>query len=138
LNQVVVDASVAVKWFIPEAGCEDAAALLDASVRLLAPDLLFAEVGNVLWKKVTRAEITVAEARAALKLLKAVPFDVVSSSVLTDAALEIACAYKRSVYDALYVALAVARDATLVTADRRLVQALAASPFSRSVRGLGI
>jgi predicted nucleic acid-binding protein len=49
---------------------------------------------------------------------------------------EIAAAYGRTVYDALYVALAVARDCVLVTADERLVAALARSPFARHVSAL--
>ena len=45
----VVDASVAAKWLVPEADSPLAEALLDDD--LLAPDLLFAEVGNILWNK---------------------------------------------------------------------------------------
>ena len=46
--KLVVDASVAVKWFVDEAGADRAAALQGESV--CAPDLIFAEVGNALWK----------------------------------------------------------------------------------------
>jgi len=47
---LVVDAGVVVKWYIPESGSDRAAALLETDRRLIAPDLLLAEVANVLWK----------------------------------------------------------------------------------------
>jgi predicted nucleic acid-binding protein len=50
-ERVVVDASVVVKWFIPEQGHANARELLlaarDRRVDLHAPDLLLAEVANV-------------------------------------------------------------------------------------------
>ena len=56
VDHAIVDASVAVKWVVPEIGSDQAAAL--ATYRLSAPDLLDAECANVLWVKVTRAEIS--------------------------------------------------------------------------------
>lgn len=41
---VVVDASVVIKWFVPEAGSDAASRLLASEDRLEAPDLLFAEI----------------------------------------------------------------------------------------------
>jgi predicted nucleic acid-binding protein len=136
LTVVVVDASVAVKWFVPEILSDEAARLLDGAFELAAPDLLWAEVGNILWKKVGRHELTAAEARAVLAALARVPLAVVPSSVLVEAALEIAVAQRRSVYDALYVALAVARAGVLVTGDERLANALAGGPLAKHVRAL--
>ena len=136
MTAVVVDSSVAVKWFVPEALSEQAGHLLDGSFELLAPDLLFSEFGHILWKKLTRGEIQPGEARAILAALRKVPLVVVSSSGLVEAAFEIAVAYQRSVHDALHVALAVARDCVLVTADDRLARALAHGPLARFVRGL--
>jgi predicted nucleic acid-binding protein len=65
-----------------------------------------------------------------------VPLSVVSSSLLVEAALEIALAHRRTVYDALYVALAVARESVFVTADDRLVGALRGGPLAAHVRAL--
>ena len=58
MKKVVVAASVAAKWFIPELHSDSAAHLLDSELVLLAPDLIGAEFGNILWKKLRRAEIT--------------------------------------------------------------------------------
>lgn len=52
MKKVVVDASVVVKWFVPEIHSAPAARLLDSDVVLYAPDLIGSEVGNTLRKKV--------------------------------------------------------------------------------------
>jgi hypothetical protein len=62
---VVVDASVVIKWFVPEAGSDAASRLLAAEDRFEAPDLLFAELANAIWKKALRGQLT----RAASQLL---------------------------------------------------------------------
>ena len=60
MSGFVVDASVAIKWFIDEPDSAEAAFLLRHP--LSAPDLLAPERANVLWKKVTRAELSLDEA----------------------------------------------------------------------------
>jgi predicted nucleic acid-binding protein len=62
---VVVDASVASKWFFPEVGSREAEALLVSAPGLAAPDLIVAEVVNVAWKRAHRGEITPEQAAAA-------------------------------------------------------------------------
>lgn len=136
MSGFVVDASVAVKWFVPEALSDEAVSLLDSPRELLAPDLLYPEAGNILWKKVGRGEIEARDARDILAALVHVPLSVVPSSTLVEAALEIALVHGRTVYDGLYVALAVARDAVLVTADGRLVEVLREGPLAGHVRAL--
>lgn len=136
MTAVVVDSSVAMKWFVPEPLSEVAVRLLQPSYDLAAPDLLVPEFGNVLWKKLRRGEVRRDEAFEIVAALGEVPLTIVASTDLLAPALEIAAAYGRTVYDALYVALAVARDCVLVTADERLVAALAPSPFARHVSSL--
>lgn len=137
MRPVVVDASVVVKWFVPEAHSLEAECLLDGSMDLLAPDLLVPEVGNILWKKVRRREIAGHEAREILAAFSRVPLRLVASTSLVAAAFEIAETSGRTVHDALYVALAVAHGTHLVTADDRLVRALSRGPLAPHVRALG-
>jgi predicted nucleic acid-binding protein len=137
LTPVVVDSSVALKWFVPEVLSDRAASLLDGRYELVAPDLLIPECGNVLWKKITRGEITIEDGRAILQALGRAPIRIVPSGELVEGALEIASAFRRSVYDGLFVALAVAGDCALVTADTRLVAALRGGPLAAHVRALG-
>jgi len=127
---VVVDASVAIKWFLPELHDDAALRLLRAEHRLVAPDLLFPEVGNVLWKRVRRREATASEAGAVLDALVAVPLEVHASQPMMPVAFEIACATGRTVDDSLYLALAVLRECPMVTADRKLYQALERGRFA--------
>jgi predicted nucleic acid-binding protein len=134
MKKVVVDASVAVKWFVPEIHSAAAARLLDPAIVLYAPDLITAEVGNTLWKKVRRAELVRGEADEILEAFGALPIEIRPSSVLLAAAFELAIAFDRTVYDSLYLALAVAENCALVTADARFHSAVAASPVAGHVQ----
>jgi predicted nucleic acid-binding protein len=68
---VVVDASVAIKWFLPEPLSNEAERLLDGGDALFAPDFLLIEFGNVIWKKARLGELARADADAALAALRA-------------------------------------------------------------------
>jgi predicted nucleic acid-binding protein len=121
VNRFVVDASVAIKWWVPEVHSAEALRCLDPDIGREAPELLLAEVGNILWKKVNRGELTRAEAeRIAADLVQA---DVVIHPVgpLLVASLRIALETGRSSYDCVYLALAEAIQAAVVTADRKRI-----------------
>jgi predicted nucleic acid-binding protein len=133
----VVDSSVAVKWYVPEAYSDSAATLLDESNELVAPDLLPAEFGNAVWKKWRRGELTDSEVRSIVEALPAVPLQIYSSLTLLEAAVEIALQTARAVYECLYVALAVALNATLVTADAQLLSGLRESGVARYAKHVG-
>jgi len=120
VTRVVVDASVAVKWFIPEELSADARMLLSVEYELLAPDLLWAELGNALWKKHRRRELDPQTARRLLRDFARVPIEYHASERWTEAALELAIRHGITVYDGLYLALAAANECRVVTADRRL------------------
>jgi predicted nucleic acid-binding protein len=130
---VVVDANVAAKWFLPsrsEPLADEAFHLLrrymNGEVRILVPDLFWAEVANVLWKSVRLGRCTESVARAALESLRDRNLTTMPSLALIEKAFEIATTFGRTVYDGLYVALAVVSRAQLVTADEKLANALAA------------
>jgi predicted nucleic acid-binding protein len=127
LSRFVVDASVAIKWLLPEIHSEDAERLLDEGVELSAPDLIRAEVGNIVWKRWRRGEIPLEKARLALQVFRGYSLDILSSETLLDEAWDIAQSLNRSFYDSLYLALAVYQDSPMVTADRRLYNAIQGS-----------
>jgi len=142
MKSFVIDASVAVKWYIPEVLSHEAALLLrrtrEGEVTLLAPDLFFAEFGNVLWKKLGRNELDAEVIREILRsMAMSCPVETVSCSLLTPSAFEIALAFDRTVYDSLYVALAQSRQVPFITADERLVNALRPTPLGHIARFLG-
>ncbi len=131
MTTCVVDASVAAKWLLPAAGedlRDQANHLLERYVgrelQLLAPDLIGAEIGNVLWKAVRRKRISPANAENSLRRFNDLSIPVVSSAELLVRALEISVTCDRSFYDSLYVALALTTRTELLTADERLANAL--------------
>jgi predicted nucleic acid-binding protein len=126
----VVDASVAIKWFLPEIHSDAALRLLAHEHTLHAPDLIFSEFGNVLWKRVRKNQISRNEANATLEGLLTLHLQVQPSQLLIPVALEIACGENRTVYDSLYLAAAIALQSPLVTADAKFYRALSKGPFS--------
>ena len=99
---------------------------MEDDLRFVVPDLFWAEFGNVLWKAVRQGRISADSAGEAVEELKARRFPTVSSMSLVTAAFKIANNFGRSVYDGIYVALAIEADAVFMTADERLANALAA------------
>ncbi len=137
MRTLVVDASIAAKWFLPEADAPAAIRLLDGRHHLVAPDLIYPEVGNLAWKLHTRGVLSGAEASDLIEHFLSMPLEIYDSAFLLAPALEIAIATKRTIYDSLYLALAVELGGTVITADERWVNALAASPFARFIRLAG-
>jgi len=138
----VVDACVAAKWLLPaasEALLDQANRLIERHVRrellLLAPDLIEAEIGNILWKAVRRNRVRRADATNSLRRFTELGIQTIPTFDLLDRSLQIAIDCDRSFYDSLYVALALATETELITADERLVNALG-SRFP--VRWLGV
>jgi predicted nucleic acid-binding protein len=133
VNPVVVDASVAAKWVLPAEGetlTEEAAGWLrryaQGEVLFLVPDLFWAETANLLWKAVQHRRCSKEFAERALASLVGRGLRTVASVSLLNLAFRIATDHQRTVYDSLYVALAVRANGQLITADERLANALAA------------
>lgn len=138
MSLYVVDASVVAKWFVPERLSDDAVRLLDDKHELASPDLMWAEVGNVLWKKCRAGQLTGPEAARIIRALDDFPVTVFPSRLVLEGALEIALGTGHSVYDSVYLALAVALDCRLVTADERFANARAGGPLARHVLWVGV
>jgi predicted nucleic acid-binding protein len=133
VNAYVADASVAAKWVLPGSGeplRDEALHLLSQWIAgnclLTVPDIFWSESANILWKAFRRGRCSEETARASLIALQELEIPTVSAFALLDSALGIAISHARTVYDAVYVALAVKSKAQLVTADEKLANALAA------------
>jgi predicted nucleic acid-binding protein len=133
LNLFVLDASVAAKWFLSPKGeplTEEALELyrkyMRGEVNFIVPDLFWAELASTFWKAVRLERFTKASAEEALEGLAKSNIPVYSTLILLDRAFQIAAAFNRSVYDSLYVSLAIYSQSQLITADERLANALAA------------
>ena len=128
-SRLVIDASVAAKWIKPEVHSARANQILRGPYTLFAPDLLWPEVGNILWKSVQRNELSPVEAHEGLRTLFRYPITVISGQTVVTTALEIALRYRQTVYDALYVAVATTQNCRLVTADGPLRHGLKNTPL---------
>lgn len=133
MNRIVIDASVGAKWCLPlsrEDLVQEAADLLalfhSGDLEFVVPDLFWLELANVLWKATARQEIDANWADRAFS--KVWDFDIATfpCSQFVPRALQLAISHRRTVYDSVYVALAFACDAELITADERLANALSA------------
>jgi predicted nucleic acid-binding protein len=124
----VVDASVVVKWFVPEIHSDSARRLLALPNEYFAPDLLFAETANTIWKKVRRKELTPDEARPLVSDIGRAKIETVSCQALAEDAYALAHSTGRTVYDAMYIVLAVRLNTRSITADDRLEAALRRIP----------
>lgn len=120
---LVVDASVAIKWVVEEAGSD--AALTLKGRDLAAPALMRIEIANVLRTLTAREAMAADQAMDLFGLLQAAPVTVVDhDDALESRALKLALDLGHPVYDCVYLALAERMDRVLVTADGRLLRAL--------------
>jgi predicted nucleic acid-binding protein len=126
----VIDASVAVKWFIWEEGTEEAQELLDQLITFYVPDLFLMEIDSILTKKVRRNELATSDAFQKRKIFRELPYKLIAYKQLDEFAFRLATEFPITMYDAAYLATAVDYDATLHTADKRLVNGMSNTPFS--------
>jgi len=138
---LVIDASVLIKFYVPEILSDRAERLLakvgNKDIDLLAPDLIYPEAGNILWKKQRLKELTHSEAEEITDAILSLPLMIEASKSLLPLAVDIAIACGITVYDASYLSLAKVYETTLITADRKLVDILAKTYLKVSVIWLG-
>lgn len=134
---VVIDASVACKWFFEEALSGEARVLAASEASFVAPDLILAECASAAWRRVRDEGVSQAQARAFLRSLPSW-FDRLAPSVqLHEMAFEMACTMGHPVYDCVYLALAEQERAQLVTADRAFADRTRDTPWSTRLQLLG-
>ncbi len=125
---VVVDASVAAKWLLPEQDGDKAAAVLsawnDGVVSLLAPDLLGVEIANTLWKTAARGLLERGDAARLFTRFERLSLPLVPTVSLIGEALSMSLSYQHPVYDCVYAVLAAREQSGLLTADEKMFRAL--------------
>lgn len=133
----VVDASTAVKWYVPENHSDEAELLLDAQHELYAPELIIPELGNIIWKKVRRGELTETEGNKIIKTFQSASVSTIPHTNLLSAAYAGAVLSGQTVYDWTYLALAVSMDCEFVTADESFYRALEPTGLKRNLLWVG-
>jgi len=136
-TEVVIDASVVVKWFVEEEGSEEALKVRDryveGEIQIIAPELITFEVLNALYFKRLFSED---ELKQISEALEAYSFSLYPlRGEYARKAVEISYENDITLYDASYVALAIVRDTFAYTADEKLVRKLKGE-YRRYVRGL--
>jgi predicted nucleic acid-binding protein len=127
-RSVVVDASLAAAWVLPEEQSERSLALADswieAYVHMCAPGPFAAELTNALHQRVRRGEMTLSAASAALQAIGRFEVELIEEPGVPDRALALAAALGRpSTYDCYYLALAERLDCEYWTGDARFYNA---------------
>lgn len=124
MTPVVVDTAVAIKAVLEEPDSDRAEALFEAAARgshrLVAPELMVYEFGNVLWKQVRRAVLTEAEANHVIARFPFDQIDWLPGHSLLPGAFQYAIRYGLTVYDAAFLSAATLLGVELITADRVL------------------
>jgi predicted nucleic acid-binding protein len=131
VKKVVVDASVAAKWVLPDVDepfYREALRLADSftagRIEFIVPDLFWIEMGSVLWKAKRSSRISSREFQESLAILDSQEFKSAPTKPLLTRSLSIAVEFNRSVYDSAYIALAEANFTVMVTADEKLANAV--------------
>ncbi len=138
--RAVIDASVAVKIFIPEVFSAEAQEIFtrfgsENDAELIVPDFFFIECANVFWKWVQRSAYPSKGAKEHLRDLTSLDLTIIPAQVLADDALEIALKHQITAYDACYLAAAAQLQLPLLTADEKLATKVAKGSYQ--VRWLG-
>jgi predicted nucleic acid-binding protein len=133
VSDFVVDASVAVKWFVAEADSLVADELSASRHRLFPPRLIMTEAANALARKAMTGLMSAEEACDYVHSLPYYLDDILAVDELIEPALQNACALRHPIYDLIYLEAARRLDAQLVTADRRFTAKIAGTDFARHV-----
>lgn len=119
----VVDATVAVKWILPESGSSAAAALREQDTDLIAPSLVAAEVGNAIWKAIRQGSLGRSDGLDGFEAVLGWFQSLIPIEELHVRALTLAIELRHPIYDCFYLALAERESAQLVTADEGMIAA---------------
>jgi len=133
----VIDASVAIKWYIPEVYEQEASKLQRSVDTLHAPELILPEFGNIVWKKLRRREITEKEGQKIVVEFSKTnliyhPQRQIIKSAFTGAAMT-----NQTVYDWTYMALALSLGCQFVTADEKFYKALEKTGLKKHLLWIG-
>ena len=133
---IVVDASVAVKWYLAEANSDIAQRLIGDAYELVAPDLLHLEVANALYKAWRRGAIDIAHMNASMTNLRSTPIRIVSMGDFLVDATRMAQTIRHPVYDCVYLVLALRLAGRLITADESFINALGRTDLAHAMVSL--
>lgn len=136
MKNSVIDASVAIKWFIWEEGTEEAQQILDELNFFWVPDLFLIEIDAILTKKVRKGELKIADAFQKRRVFRQLPYKLILFEEIAEFTFRLSTEFPITLYDATYLAAAVDHEAIFYTADKRLVNGMSNTPFAEYMQNL--
>lgn len=137
MKRVVVDASVAVKWYVPEIYEREATRLQQSGDEFHAPELILPEFGNIVWKKISRSEITEKEGQKIISAFSKTNLVFHSHASIIKSAFTGAAMTNQTVYDWTYLALAISLGCEFITADERFYKSLENTRLKKHLLWIG-
>jgi predicted nucleic acid-binding protein len=136
VNNLVIDASVAIKWFIWEEGTEEAQQLLGKLTSFYVPDIFLLEIDAILTRKVRKRKLETPDAFQKRKVFRQMPYKLIAYNQVAEFAFHLATEFPVTLYDATYLATAMDYEAIFYTADKRLANGMSDTPFSEYIEQL--
>jgi predicted nucleic acid-binding protein len=136
-DRKVVDASVAVKWYVPEVFEVEASRLLDIDAELHAPELIIPEFSSIIWEKIRQKEITENQGQRIVNAFLKTDMKLHSHRKLMRSAFTGAAISGQTVYDWTYLSLAMSLSCEFVTADERFYNALRSTSLVKHLAWIG-
>ena len=121
MTEFVADASVALKWFVPEEDSEAAEKLLSTGIKLHAPRFLALETANAAWKNWRKKLIDQSVVESVSERLPKLIEVWIADDDLYHDALSLALTLKHPIFDCIYLAAAKRVGGAVITADKRLL-----------------
>ena len=123
---IVIDASVAAKWYLPEVGSQAALDLQEGPDQLAAPDLIRMEVAGSITRRVRAEkkeerispELALSRCGKWFALLDQATVSLIPECELLQQAVKLSVETKHTLQDCMYLAAAQTLNARLITADR--------------------
>ena len=133
----VIDASVAVKWYIPEIYEQEATRLLNKGHLLHVPELILPEIASIIWKKLRRGEIGEVDAEMIVAAVARKRWTIHPHKRSLIPAITGARATGQTVYDWTYLALAISLSCEFVTADAKFYKAFENTALKVNLKWIG-
>ncbi len=136
MNKPVIDACVAIKWFLPEKDHESASKVLNQFPEFLAPGLFLIEIDAILTKKIRKIELEIDEAEILYHEIRKLPFKYIEYTRISKLSFDLSATLPITLYDATYLSVAMLFDEEVITADERFYRGMKGTPFKERVRAL--
>lgn len=130
MNPIVIDTSVAIKWLADEPGTDQALALLRRIDFFYVPDFFLVEMDAVLTKKIRKRELEQQEASYLREEVRKLPFQLIAYENISEYAFDLAASLPVTLYDAMFLSVAIHNDSCMITADQRFYNGLQNTPLN--------